>query len=1080
LCGLALAVDSINPAFADDSLPACSPAVGRLVSLQGNIEIQRRGAAWVPVRRLDTVMCGGDRLRADNLSRAMLFLQPETFLRVDQNTAISLTVDGEEIEVEFFAAELAAQLRTSQSRGAGYFITRFPKKFKIKTPHMNAAVEGTEFMVQVSGDATKLTVLEGEVTSQSVATSETQLVAAGQAVQSGAAGAGEIIAVVKPQDAVQWVLRYPPISDGSGSSRAEDLLRAGSVDDAMAEVDGVLRANPADSNALALRSVIQVAKNDRSGSLESAILATAADKDNHRAWIAKSYAQQASFDLDAALESAKKASLLDPGNSLAHARVAELQLSLGDVRRSEEAARAAITANPAESQSHAILGFVHLAQVDTDAARVDFQNAIERDSFSALPRLGLGLAKIRDGQLIAGREQIEIAVALDPSNALIRSYVGKAYYEENTPQRDDLAATQFQLASQVDTRDPTPHFYNAILKQSQNRPVDALVELDAAIGRNDNRAVYRSRLLVDDDAASQGATIASIYGELGFERLDVLESAKALMDNAANASAHRQLANAYANMPRHDIARVSEALQAQIRQPVSIAPVPTLLGTDSLLVLKDVGPSQLGTNEFNQLFNRNDFEVTAEAVGGSRDSVGGQLVMDGLDDRISYSASAMQYRTDGFIENDAAEKAVYDLFVHGQLRPGSSIQVDAKRSEVDIGQTFAAFAPMFAEPTTISEQSDSLRISGHESSSPRLDWIWSAVYEDRRRDVFSYPDGFLLTGNDAKTVAIEFQNVMQVGSWQVVSGGGYVEEDDDFISGVAVSMTAANAYAYGQWHSLDHGIGVQVGLAIDAFRLENSIFVQQIERDRVNPRIGLVWSPTSGTTIRAAAASTLKRPLVRGQTIEPTQIAGFNQYFTGFERFYGDPNGTVSERVGVAVDEVFSNSLRGGIEVSRRDLDVARLGDRVPWDEKSVVGYLYKSFSGDRWQSVVSLDAEYEEFDRPPIDTGSEGFLDLRTTRVPLGARFFSDRGWTVRTALTYVKQSGRFAEFIGDPIVIKDDDGVIADFAIEYELPRRRGRIATGVNNLFDEFVDVIEIDPLNPRIALRQLAYLRIRIDF
>ena len=42
-----------------------------------------------------------------------------------------------------------------------------------------------------------------------------------------------------------------------------------------------------------------------------------------------------------------------------------------------------------------------------------------------------------------------------PANSLIRSYVGKAYYEENTKERDKLAGTQFGLAKQLDPKDPT-------------------------------------------------------------------------------------------------------------------------------------------------------------------------------------------------------------------------------------------------------------------------------------------------------------------------------------------------------------------------------------------------------------------------------------------------------------------------------------------------------------------------------------------------------------------------------------------------------------------------------------------------
>lgn len=50
-------------------------------------------------------------------------------------------------------------------------------------------------------------------------------------------------------------------------------------------------------------------------------------------------------------------------------------------------------------------------------------------------------------------------------------------------------------------------------------------------------------------------------------------------------------------------------------------------------------------------------------------------------------------------------------------------------------------------------------------------------------------------------------------------------------------------------------------------------------RDQVNPKVGVLWSPVPGTTVRAAFFRILKRQLVSNQTIEPTQVAGFNQFF---------------------------------------------------------------------------------------------------------------------------------------------------------------------------------------------------------
>src|SRR6185295_13434957 len=246
------------------------------------------------------------------------------------------------------------------------------------------------------------------------------------------------------------------------------------------------------------------------------------------AWLAFSYAQQADFKLEASLASAKHAADLTPSSALALARLAELQLSLGWTRDAEKTAKQAVAASPSESRANMIRGFVHLAQIKVKEAREDFEHAIELDSTDPLSRLGLGLAIIRKGKLIEGREQIEIAVALDPTNSLIRSYVGKAYYEENTKERDQLAATQFGLAKELDPKDPTPWLYNGILKESQNLYVDALEELEQSVERNRNRAVYRSTLFLDDDAAARNANRSGLYGELGFEQLAVVESVKGI------------------------------------------------------------------------------------------------------------------------------------------------------------------------------------------------------------------------------------------------------------------------------------------------------------------------------------------------------------------------------------------------------------------------------------------------------------------------------------------------------------------------------------------------------------------------
>jgi Tfp pilus assembly protein PilF len=1104
-----------NSAFAQEPATTCAPAVGRIVSLQGNVEVQRAGGtAWVPVRRLDTALCAGDRLRTDALSRSLLFVQPESFVRVDQNTTIALNQSTDEIEVQFFACELA-QTSNTRSCGAGYFITRFPKKFKVSTPHMNAAVEGTEFMVESSRDATKLTVLEGKVSSESVATRDTQLVTAGQSLQSGTAGPAAITAIVRPQDAVQWVLRYPPLRDVSAAEvipsdekcreepvlsrsaclteRAEALLRRGHVEEALVGIDQALSLDSRNSDASALRAIVQIAKNDRAAALAAASTAIAANPNSARAWLAQSYAQQAAFNLNGALDSAAKARSLQPHSSIMQTRVAELLLSLGNKRGAAAAARAAVEANPRESSAHTMLGYVELAQIDTAAARREFESAIEFDSFAAMPRLGLGLTMIREGDLTDGREQLEIAVALDPSNSLIRSYAGKAYYEENEDSRDELAASQFELAKQLDAQDPTPWFYDAILAESGNKPVMALHGLQASIARNDNRAVYRSRLLVDDDAAGRTASAANIYENLGFEKLAVVESTRALAESPGNYSAHRQLASAYANLPRHDIARVSEELQAQIRQPVSLSYVGPQLGTDNLGISKDSGPARPGTNEFNALFNRNDVRAQFDGVVGGRDTFGDQFVASMLADKFSYTLNQLHYETDGFVENDAAEKDIYGLLVHGQVTAGSSFQLEAKRSDLEVGETFASFDE-FAFPVTIGDRSDTIRLSGYHDLETGGNWIWSGIVENRERDVRSYPDGALFTNSEANPFALELQYSGVVGPLEIVAGAGYVQEVERFeLQLVDIHSESANAYVYSQWNSGNYPLSVQVGLAGEWLKVrsfsELSPDRDPVDRNQLSPKLGILWSLGSDTTLRAAAFSAVRRPFIRSQTIEPTQVAGFNQFFKGFEQFYGDVNGFVSDRVGAAIDHQFSPTAFGGIEVSYREITVPDFSlDRdFDWYEKTAHAYVYKTLApitGKRallnWEMSLSADLEYETIDRPQIVTGAEGIMELDTLRAPLGLRLFNGRGTTLRLATTYVKQDGVFSIGVDFPIVEKKDDAWITDISIEQRLPRRRGSVSIGARNIFDNAIDLLEIDPLNPRVATRQFVYGNFKLVF
>ena len=172
----------------------CEPPAARLVSLQGTVELRRAGTdVWTPAM-LDERLCIGDALRVGEASRAALALANDSTLRLDQRTTLQLRGVAEE---ERSLLELLL--------GAVYFFSHRPRALEVDTPFVNAAAEGTEFLVRVGADRAEVVMLDGQVLLRNP---QGELrVASGDAalVLAGAAPAPQSVA--RPRDALAWA-RY--------------------------------------------------------------------------------------------------------------------------------------------------------------------------------------------------------------------------------------------------------------------------------------------------------------------------------------------------------------------------------------------------------------------------------------------------------------------------------------------------------------------------------------------------------------------------------------------------------------------------------------------------------------------------------------------------------------------------------------------------------------------------------------------------------------------------------------------------------------------------------------------------------
>jgi len=302
----------------------------------------------------------------------------------------------------------------------------------------------------------------------------------------------------------------------------------------------------------------------------------------------------------------------------------------------------------------------------------------------------VGLAKIREGSLDEGGRDVEVAASLDPNNALIRSYLGKVYYEEK---RTGLDEREYAVAKELDPKDPTPWFYDAIAKQTTNRPVEALHDLQQAIELNDNRAVYRSRLLLDADLAARSAGLGRIYSDLGFQQLALVEGWKSVNTDPTNFSAHRFLADSYSVLPRHEIARVSELLQSQLLQPINITPIQPRLAESNLFLISAGGPGALSFNEFNPIFNRDRLAVQASGLFGEHDTFGGEGVVSGIYKKASFSLGYTHFETDGFRTNNDQKDDIVNAFVQLELDYQTSLQAEFRYRNTKNGDLALNFFP---------------------------------------------------------------------------------------------------------------------------------------------------------------------------------------------------------------------------------------------------------------------------------------------------------------------------------------------------------------------------------------------------
>ncbi len=957
----------------------------RIVEFQGIVEFSPApSTTWVPAQT-NQVVYPFDRLRTGANSRMALLWSDR-----------SVVSFGAMTELEVLPPDASgAQCGLHLLRGIVSFFHRDePGRIRVITRGAVAGVEGTEFVVAADEtERTTLSVIDGKVRfgneqATLVLTNGQQAVAEPGKAPVRTAGfiANNLLqwcfyypAVINPNDLLftpdeQKILgdsfqayrsgdllaaldKYPagrqPGSDTERVYYAGLLLGVGQVEKAEAMLAS-LSATDVSSRpqriARALRRLIAAVKRQPDMTEFHPQLATE--------FLANSYYEQSraipGVSLATALASARQAVTNSPEFGFAWERVAELEFSFGRTGHALDALDKSLALAPRNAQALVLKGFLLAAQNRVGEATGWFNQALAVDPALGNAWLGRGLCRIRQGDARDGREDLLVAAALEPQRAELRSYLGKAYADAGDYPH---AAKELQLAKRLDPKDPTAWLYSALLNQQDNRINEAIRDLEKSQALNDNRSVYRSQLLLDQDRAVRSANLAAMYQDAGMDDVAVREAARAVNYDYANYSAHLFLANSYSAVSdpnlinlRYQTPTENEYLLANLLSPVSA-------GTMS---------PTISQQEYSPLFERNRLGVASSSEYLSRGAWTESGAQFGTYDNFGYAVEGF-YRTDNGqqVNNDVEQRQLSGTFKL-QVAPQDTVYLQIKQYEGNSGDLQQYYNPN--NPTNGAnpgfrvkeDQTPDVALGYHREWSPGVHTLFFATRLEDSLTVTN-PTGvsyvafeptpptmvgiqqIIANENFSDRLTLysgELQQLWQTPEHNTIIGtriqyGDFhlsdVQNTPNILGGVfpnpptnAVYATSLfrrfSAYGYHQWQIFDP-LQLIGGVTYDHINFPENFQTAPISgteqtEDQVSPKAGLILTPLNGTTLRFAYTRSLAgASLDQSYQLEPSQVAGFIQSYRSIipESVVGPVPGAHFETYSFSLEQKFSTGTYLGV-----------------------------------------------------------------------------------------------------------------------------------------------------------------------
>jgi Flp pilus assembly protein TadD len=969
--GLLLFIWVVPTAFSQSGSTNSPPGQNILIEAEGTVEGMRYGVdKWFPAHT-NQVFNIGDKVRTGLKSRAAVRLSNQSILRLNKLTTIEIQAPAQE------AKRTILDLKS----GAAYFYNREqPGETTFRTPTASGAIRGTEFHLAVDdAGKTVLTLIDGavdlrnELGQVTLVSGEQGVVEAGKAPRK--------TAMLDAFNIIQWALYYPGVLDLRDLSWNEDdairaslqayktgdllrgvadyptnriaasvsekiynagiLLSVGQVDETEQILSTVGKDDPKAARlAEALREVIAAVKYKSFLRKLPPELATE--------WLAHSYYEQSRSHLESARDAARQAVQVSPEFGLAWARLGELEFSFGQIDAALAAVNKSLQLSPRNAEAHSLQGFLLAAQDRNDRALDSFNNAIELDGALGNAWLGRGLIQIRNGDREAGRKDLQTAVALEPNRAILRSYLGKAQFHEGNQR---LARKEIDLGRKLDPSDPTAYLYSALLEQQENKLNQAVRDLEKSQELNNNRSVFRSRLLLDQDRAVRSANLASIYRDDGLYDQSFREAGRSVNYDYGNYSAHLFLAESYDALRdprqvnlRYETPWLSELFMANLLAPVQAGNLSQNISQQEYSRLFE--GDKLGFSSLSEYFSNGDWFQRASQYGNFGS--------------FGYALDADYRSLNGWRPNNDVESTTAFVKAKEQITPKDSILFQGIYYNFEAGDVAQYYDQQSASQTQrVKERQEPIIFAGyhHEWSPGVHSLLMFGHFDDTflRTDnggtniqtIVPNPAFFSNTGrrssldyrSELDGYSAEFQQIWDVTKHNIIAGTRFQSGASDTSvniaptnSGIFFPLPATaqrvetdlqrfNVYLYENYQIFEP-LQLIGGISYDRLHYPVNIDVAPITdreavREQISPKAGFILRPWEQAFIRGAYTRSLGGVFFDNSLrLEPVQVAGFTQAYRSLvpESVLGIVPGARFETYNLGFDERFFKNTYFGID----------------------------------------------------------------------------------------------------------------------------------------------------------------------